>query len=266
MRENDGRKLDHTTLEVLRLRAIEEVLQGARPEDVAASLGMHRKTVYAWLKKYREGGQDALLARPVPGRPPRLSGQRLHELSALLIEAEPRQFNFEAALWTRDLVREVIHRQFGVSLSRVSVSRQLERLGLAPRRPMQRACQRHPEAMARWQRHELPRIMARAAAARATVYFADEARREPGRSLVPGSPVVGSMVSAATARGGTWRFAVFGQETASGFAQFCVRLAHDVPGPIFLITDGQLAYRAQAVTDYATASRGNLELFYLPAA
>jgi transposase len=56
MRENDGRKLDHKTLEALRLRAVERVNSGARPEDVAAALGLHRKTVYGWLAKYRDGG------------------------------------------------------------------------------------------------------------------------------------------------------------------------------------------------------------------
>lgn len=72
MRENDGRKLDHKTLEALRLRAVDQVQQGAHPEDVAAALGLHRKTVYGWLKTYRDGGRGALLARPAPGRPPRL--------------------------------------------------------------------------------------------------------------------------------------------------------------------------------------------------
>ena len=66
MRENDGRKLDHKTLEALRLRAVDQVQQGAHPEDVAAALGLHRKTVYGWLKTYREGGRGALLARPRP--------------------------------------------------------------------------------------------------------------------------------------------------------------------------------------------------------
>jgi transposase len=70
MRENGGPKPDVTTLEPLGLPAVEEVPQGARPEDVAASLSMHRKSVYPWLKKYREGGQDAPFARPAPGRPP----------------------------------------------------------------------------------------------------------------------------------------------------------------------------------------------------
>ena len=70
VRGNDGRKLDHKALEALRLRAVDQVQQGAHPEDAAAALGLHRKTVYGWLKKYREGGWGALLARPVPGRPP----------------------------------------------------------------------------------------------------------------------------------------------------------------------------------------------------
>jgi transposase-like protein len=65
VRDNDGRKLDHKTLEALRIRAVGQVEEGAHPEDVAAALGMHRKTVYDWLAKYREGGKDAPRARPV---------------------------------------------------------------------------------------------------------------------------------------------------------------------------------------------------------
>jgi transposase len=76
VRENDGRKLDHRTLEVLRLRAVDQVQAGAHPEDVASALGLHRKTVYGWLAKFREGGRDALVARPVPGRPRSCPGRR----------------------------------------------------------------------------------------------------------------------------------------------------------------------------------------------
>lgn len=77
MRDNDGRRLDHRTLEVLRLRAVEQVQAGAHPEDVAETLGLHRKTVYGWLAKFREGGRDALRAKPIPGRPSKLSGSQI---------------------------------------------------------------------------------------------------------------------------------------------------------------------------------------------
>jgi transposase len=56
MREDDGRKLDHKTLEQLRIRAVRQIEQGAHPAEVAAALGMTRAAVYGWLAKYREGG------------------------------------------------------------------------------------------------------------------------------------------------------------------------------------------------------------------
>src|SRR5689334_23941602 len=68
----------------MRLRAVDAVESGVHPEDVAASLGMGRGTVYGWLAKYREGGQDALRARPVPGRPPKLSGVQMRRLYTLI--------------------------------------------------------------------------------------------------------------------------------------------------------------------------------------
>jgi Helix-turn-helix domain len=83
MRDNDGRKLDHKTLEQLRIRAVRQIEHGAHPEAVAAALGMTRAAVYAWLAKYREGGLDALRAKPVPGRPPSLLGAQLARLYGL---------------------------------------------------------------------------------------------------------------------------------------------------------------------------------------
>lgn len=103
MRDNDGRKLDHQTLEVLRLRAVDQVEAGAHPEQVARALGLHRKTVYGWLAKFREGSKEALAAWPVPGRPPKLSGAQLSRLYTVIVGADPRQLSFEFALWTREM-------------------------------------------------------------------------------------------------------------------------------------------------------------------
>ena len=66
MRDDDGRKLDHKTLEQLRMRAVRSIEQGAHPGDVAVALGMTRAAVYGWLAKYREGGLEALKAAPSP--------------------------------------------------------------------------------------------------------------------------------------------------------------------------------------------------------
>src|SRR3989442_6875040 len=135
MRENDGRKLDHKTLEVMRFRAVAAVESGVHPEDVARSLGMARGTVYGWLAMHREGGPDALKAKPVPGRPRKLTGAQLQRLYTLIVGNDPRQLSFELALWTRDMVRTLIRREFNVALSAVSVGRLLRGLGLSPQRP-----------------------------------------------------------------------------------------------------------------------------------
>jgi transposase len=278
VRDNDGRKLDHKTLEALPIRAVGQVEAGAHPEDVAAALGLHRKTVYDWLAKYREGGTDALRARPVPGRPPKLGGPQLSRLYALIAGQDPRQLQFEFALWTREMIREVIRREFKVALSVVSVGRLLRKLGLSPQRPLHRAYQQDPEAVQRWKKEAYPAIRAEAEAAGATVYFADEAGirsdYHAGTTWSPAgqTPVVkntGSrfsvtMISAVSAKGAL-RFAVYeGTTTAATFIDFCKRLLHDAAGPVYLVVDGHPAHRATATKEFARLDRRPAPAGFLP--
>jgi transposase-like protein len=67
MRDNDGRKLDHKTLEQLRIRAVQQIQAGAHPEAIAEALGLARSTVFGWMATYRQGGLEAL--RPPHPRP-----------------------------------------------------------------------------------------------------------------------------------------------------------------------------------------------------
>jgi transposase len=278
MREDDGRKLDHKTLEALRIRAVRQIEHGAHPEDVAATLGMNRSTVYGWLAKYREGGVEALNAKPVPGRPPKLSGKQLGRLYDLIVGKDPRQLQFEFALWTRDMVRELIRREFDVRLSLVSVGRLLRKLGLSPQRPLWRAWQQSPEAVERWKATEFPAIRREAAQVGATIWFADEAGirsdYHAGTTWAPvgRTPVVKTtgarhavnLVSAVTADG-RLRFAAYeGRFTAASFIDFCKRLLRDADGPVFLIVDGHPTHRAKKVKTFVASTHGQLCLFTLP--
>lgn len=278
MRDNDGRKLDHATLEVLRIRAVEQVEAGAHPEIVAQTLGLHRKTVYGWLAKYREGGKGALRARPVPGRPAKLGGGQIARLYALIVGNDPRQLQFDFALWTREMVRQVIRAEFKVALSVVSVGRLLKKMGLSAQRPLHRAYEQNPEAVERWKSETYPALRAQAETAGATIYFGDEAGirsdYHSGTTWAPigRTPVVRgtgqrfsiNMISAVTAKGAL-RFAVYeGNTTAVTFIDFCKRLLHDAPGPVYLIVDGHPAHRAKATTAFVASTGGRLKLFFLP--
>ena len=286
MREDDGRKLDHHTLEVLRLRAVDQVARGVPAAEVGAGLtavGIHPKTIYTWLAKARAGGRQALLSRSAPGPRRKLSDTQLRELADLIITTDPRDHGFPVALWTREIVRQLIAARFGVPLTVASVGRTLHDLGFSAQRPLYRAEQADPAAVARWKQVEYPRIAAQAKAAGGTVYFIDEAGvrsdYHAGTTWAPvaQTPAVRTtgarfglnLISAISAQGAL-RFSVLtGTLTAAGFIAFLKRLTHDAQrtgaGPVFCIVDNHPAHRAKAVDRYVASTGGALRLYRLPA-
>ena len=72
---------------------------------------------------------------------------QIRRVYTLVVGADPRQLSFAFALWTREMIRELIRRELGVALSVVSVGRLLKKLGLSAQRPLYRAYQQNPEAV-----------------------------------------------------------------------------------------------------------------------
>lgn len=54
-KKTDARRLDHATLEVVRLRAIEAAKAGMKATDLALAYGVHRRTVFSWLADFYKG-------------------------------------------------------------------------------------------------------------------------------------------------------------------------------------------------------------------
>ncbi len=133
MRKNDARRLDHKTLEELRVRAVRCVQAGESPEVVARAVGVHRTALYRWLALYRRGGWDALKAKPVPGRQPKLDGKKLAWLYKTIASRNPLQLKFQFALWTREMIAELIWKRWRIKLSLASVGRLLAQLGISCR-------------------------------------------------------------------------------------------------------------------------------------
>src|SRR3954447_16266552 len=277
MRENDGRKLDHRTLEAIRLRAVEQVEDGVPAAEVGrglAALGLHRRTIYTWLTTERTAGRAALRAKPVPGRRRKLTDAQLGELAELIDQTDPRDHGFAVVLWTREIVRQLIQARFGVELTVASVGRTLHDLGFSAQRPLYRAEQADPVAVARWKEIEYPTIAAAATAAGGTVFFVDEAGVRSDYhagttwARVGQTPAVRStgarfglnLISAISARGAL-RFSVLtGTLTGAGFIAFLQRLIPDAQragtGPVFVIVDGHPVHRATAVDRFVAPRTG----------
>src|SRR6516162_1988468 len=160
MRTNDARRLDHSTLEAMRERAVRSVQDGESPEVVARVIGINRSTIYGWLAQYRRGGWGALKAKPLFGRPPKLDGKKLKWIYDIVTQKNPLQLNFAFALWTREMVAKLIKDKFHISLSLVSVGRLLAQLGITCQRPLHRALERDAALVQQWLKQEYPKIKA----------------------------------------------------------------------------------------------------------
>jgi transposase len=89
------------------------------------------RTVFTWLAKFSDGGEEALLAKPIPGRPPKVSDEEMRWIAQAVRNHTPQQFGFDYALWTLALIAQLINHQFGKSLSLAAVSCVMRLLGFS---------------------------------------------------------------------------------------------------------------------------------------
>jgi transposase len=251
--KRDGRTLDHQTLEAIRMMAIERVREGERPADVIAAYGFNRTTIYKWIQAaLRPGvGIKALQSRPATGRPRTLTAAQEQRVFRWINGRDPRQYGLDFGLWTRAVVAQLIEKKFGLQLGLTAVGEMLAKLGLTPQKPLQRAYQRDPQAIERWQHETYPAIVATAKAEGAEIFFWDESgfRADTvhgktwgmrGQTPVvhrPGQRQSISAASAVSARGAFWFCTYAGALNAELFVELLKKLKRVSERPLDLVHD-----------------------------
>ena len=279
MRNDDARKLDHKTLEEMRMRAVKRIQDGESPEIITRVLGVDRSTVYGWLARYRRGGWNGLKAKPLSGRPPKLDGKKLRWVYDTVTKKNPLQLKFAFALWTREMVAKLIKDKFHIVLSAVSVGRLLAQLGITCQKPLHRARERDEALVQKWLKKDYPEIRKMAKKQGADIYFGDAAHirsdHHAGRTWGKKgeTPIVEttgarhgmSLLSAISSRG-HMRFMIKqqGGVNAAVFIEFLKRLIAGAERTIFLIVDRGPAHIARKTRAFVESLNGSPRLFYLP--
>jgi len=181
-------------------------------------------------------------------------------------------------LWTRNAVRLLFERRFGIVMSIWTVGRYLAHWGLTPQKPLRRAFEQNPRAVAHWLRIEYPAIRAKARREGAEIHWGDEmgvrSDHQAGTSygrmgITPVVPGTGlrfrcNMISTVTNRG-KLSFMVFtARFTNKIFLVFLGRLLRHSGRKIFLIVDRHPVHRAKQIRAWLDLHRDQISLYYLP--
>ena len=146
-----------TELEARRRLAVQRVSEGYDTAEVAEFLGVHPSSVRKWWKAFQQHGVQALAAKPVPGRPPKLTSAREIQVIRWL-HKNPKSLGFPTELWTSRRVSQVIERKWGVKFHPNYLSEWLSRRGVSPQKPHKRPQERDAAAIETWKTQTWPRI------------------------------------------------------------------------------------------------------------
>jgi transposase len=133
-----------------RLQIVLMAHRGRARQDIAADLGVHRKTVSRWLNAYCDRGLDGLRPRKAPGKPATIPAALADEVRRWVIEGPAKQ-GLDRANWTHTELADQLRRAQGVRTSRSAVQRFCAKIGIRLYRPTYHYERGDPERQARAQ-------------------------------------------------------------------------------------------------------------------
>ncbi|MGH3732945.1 MAG: IS630 family transposase [Acidimicrobiales bacterium] len=279
---SDARSWSQAEQARIRQTAVAAVLDGMTYVAAAQLFSVSESTVNGWMRRHREGGDDALHSRRRGRRPKEqmaLSDRQQDWLATTIRSKNPDQLRLPGFLWTREALGELIQRRYGILLGLTALGNYLRRWGFSPQKPVRRAFEQNPQLVQEWTEHIYPAIAAKAKREKALILWGDEmglrSDHAVGRSWSPRgqTPVVqgtgqrfGANVISALSNRGQLYFMVFsGRANADLFISFLKRLVKQMEGrKIFLIVDGHPTHKAKKVRVFVADHDDALALYFLP--
>jgi transposase len=261
-----------------RKQAVEAVMAGEVVSLVARVNQVPLRTIFGWLARYRQGGWHALRNGERSGRPRKVNAEVMQWLYDAISLGDPRQHQLPFCLWTLNVVRALLKKQWDISLSKSAVCRLLQHLGLSPQRPIYRSYKRSPTEMESYLKTTFPELKKKAKAIGADIYFVDESSIRSDHhcgttwGLIGETPVVEDsgdrfgikLISAVTLRGDMRFSTIDGRMNSDVFITFLQKLSADAGRAIIVIADNARYHTSAKVADFVASTNGEITLANLP--
>jgi transposase len=138
--------------------AVQRILEGERPIDVANSLKVSTRSIRYWMSWYREQGEKGLDMRPIPGAESKLNSRQSEQILDW-ISQDATRFGFSTNLWTSTRIVQLIREKFGVEYNPNYFCRWLKKREQSPQKPRKQSKGRDDAHIASWIKHDWPRIV-----------------------------------------------------------------------------------------------------------
>jgi len=277
----DARSLPAAAQEEKRRTAIQLRKEKQTFVAIGETLGVSAAAVRGWWRRYERGGLDGLVAQKRgrrEGTQRTLTPAQERTVRTLVADKTPDQLKMPFALWTRAAIGALIQAKFGIRMPVRTIGHYLKRWGFTPQKPLKRAYEQRPEAIATWLAETYPIIAARAAEEGAEIHWGDETSLSTsdarGRGFAPRgkTPVLTvvarrksvSFLSTVTNQGKVRFMVLEGPLSAQILIRFLRRLIRDTNRRVFVILDNLNVHKAAKVRAWVEAHCDAIELFYLP--
>jgi transposase len=120
--------------EVRRLLALALILEGHARAAAAEQSGMDRQTLRDWVHRYNDAGMAGLASIRSGGRPALLTAEEMAELKDLVIKG-PDPEKDKVVRWRCIDLREVVTRQFAITVTERTIGKWLRKMELTRLQP-----------------------------------------------------------------------------------------------------------------------------------
>lgn len=275
----DARKIPDEVMNYIRriaVRAIEEYHYS--PELVAKILGIDRTSIYDWLRKYRDVGEEALDTRKGPGAPWVITPEIDVWLRETILKSTPADHGYDTVLWTLEIIVDLLKERFDLWVSDAVVRMHWHRLGLSCQKPCYQALEQDKTKVELFLDNEFKDIQKVAQEMQADVAFEDEswvqANTRSGRTwgLVGQPPTITvtdsrsgfHVLSMVTAAGELIYETTTAKMESSTYIKFLEKVLSNRTRPLIVIADQASYHTSGAVKDFITKHDQQIRLFFLP--